>query len=234
MNRITRLAAVAALLVSAAPTVLAKGGEARLRVIHASPDAPAVDVLVNGAPAITDLSFSESSGYAALPAGRYDVQVVPAGLTSPVVIDLSGAGALNLLYNRDYTALAVDTLSSIEPLLLADDNRPAPVPFARVRFVHASPDAPAVDVCVTNGPCLFQNIAFRGVGDYVEVPRGSYDLEVRVAGTQVVALTLPGIRLDGGTTYTAVAIGFAAGTPSLDAALFVDSRSPAKGRGPKN
>lgn len=52
-------------------------GEAGLRVAHASPDAPAVDVTVND-DALTlfeDVSFGESSGYAVVPAGSYDVEI---------------------------------------------------------------------------------------------------------------------------------------------------------------
>ena len=46
-----------------------------VRVIHASPDAPAVDVWVNGAVAIEDLAFGSATDWIALPAGSYDVAV---------------------------------------------------------------------------------------------------------------------------------------------------------------
>jgi hypothetical protein len=148
------------------------------------------------------------------------------------VIDLSGDNAVNLFYNRSYTAIALNTLANIEPLLLQDDNNPAPMPFARVRFVHASPDAPAVDVKVVDGPFLFRNVSFKGVGDYMQVPAGTYNLEVRVAGTSTVALSLPAVKLDGGTTYTVYAIGFAGGgSPALTAAVSLDRENPAKSRG---
>jgi len=228
MKTTTKHVIVATLILAAFSGAWAKGYNSDVRVIHASPDAPAVDVWVNGSPAITDLAFGEVSPYASLRAGEYDVQVVPTGATSPVVIDVQN---LSLFYNTDYTVLAVNTLDKIEPLLLVDDNRPNPIPFARVRFVHASPDAPAVDVAVEGGPVLFSNVAFKGVGDYVSVPAGVYNLEVRVAGTQNVALSLRAIPLEGGTTYTAVAVGFAGGSPSLRAVLATDSESPAKFRG---
>lgn len=221
------------LIAGAAFTAFARGNDARVRVVHASPDAPSVDVLVEGAPAFRGVAFGEVTEYAQLPAGLYDVEVVPAGASSPVVIDLTGANAVNVLYNRSYTAVALDTLDSIEPLLLEDDQRPTAIPFARVRFVHASPDAPAVDIAVTNGPILFRNVAFKGVGDYIEVPRGTYDLEVRAAGTDIVALPLPGVKLEGGTTYTVFATGFLSGAPSLGVAVGIDSVNPAllRGRG---
>lgn len=54
-------AASAALLVGGAGVVAADDGEAALRVAHASPDAPAVDVLVNGSVVISDLAFRDVS-----------------------------------------------------------------------------------------------------------------------------------------------------------------------------
>jgi hypothetical protein len=202
--------------------------EARARVIHASPDAPAVDVVINDVlipPPFENVPFGEITDYVTVPAGVYNAKVVPTGADSPVVINAD----LNLFYNTDYTVIALDTLAGmkISPLVLVDDNSPVSVKQARLRFVHASPDAPPVDVAVVGGPILFSNIEFKGVGDYVLVPEGIYELEVRLAGTDTVALSLPGIALDRGRTYTAVAAGFATGgSPALTALLSEDSFNP--------
>lgn len=209
----------------ATTTAFAQGNDARVRAIHASPDAPPVDVLVNDAiTAFEDLTFPNGSDYASLPAGVYNVKVVPAGGAPEAnVIDAD----LNLFFNTDYTVVALDTLANIEPIVLEDDNRPVPPIRSKIRFVHASPDAPAVDIRVVDGPYLFQNVAFKGVGDYVTVPSGTYDLEVLVAGTEAVALELPGVTVAGGTTYTVLAVGFLDGMPSLQTKTLVDSVSPA-------
>src|SRR3954452_20792486 len=44
-------------------------GEARVRVVHASPDAPNVDVLVDDAKVLSDVPYLAASGYLAVPAG---------------------------------------------------------------------------------------------------------------------------------------------------------------------
>ena len=46
-------------------------GDACVNVVHASPDAPAVDVYVDGALALSNLAFPGSSGWVALPAGPH-------------------------------------------------------------------------------------------------------------------------------------------------------------------
>jgi len=66
---------------------LASAGKTAVRVAHASPDAPNVDVYVNGTLAFSDLAFKDITNYAFVPADYYNIVVVPAGASSPVVIN---------------------------------------------------------------------------------------------------------------------------------------------------
>ncbi len=222
------LATVVALLATTAVTFAAD--KARVRVVHASPDAPAVDVLVNGNAAFTNAPFKGITKYAALDAGSYDVAVVPTGKTEPKVI----SATLPLEAGKDYTVVALGKLANIEPLVLTDNNALPAEGKAHVRFVHASPDAPAVDIAVKGGPVIFKNVAFKGVGDYTPVDAGTYNLEVRLAGTETVALDLPNIKLDAGTVYTVYAMGLAAGEPKLNAVISVDAQASTAAAAPTN
>jgi hypothetical protein len=192
-------------------------GVAQVRVVHLSPDAPAVDVAVNGTVAVQGAAYLDATGYLPVPAGEARITVTPAGQTSPVVIDATvplGADAY-------YTVAATGFLADIQPLVLVDDTSSSGQ--AKVRFVHTSADAPAVDVAVMDGPVLFGDVPFRGASQYGAVDGGTYDLEVRVAGTDTVALPLPDVQLGGGTNYTAFAIGLLA-DGSLNALTLVDGR----------
>jgi hypothetical protein len=204
-------------------TAASAAGDARVRVVHASPDAPAVDVWVNGNVAFSNAPFKGITDYAALAEGSYNVQVVPTGATEPVVIDVD----LDLAADTDYTVVAVGMLADIEPLVLVDNNSAPAEGKAHVRFVHASPDAPAVDIAVTGGPVIFSNIPFKGVGDYLPVDAGTYDLEARLAGTDTVALSVPGVALEAGNVYTVFAMGLAGGEPALQAVPSLDASAPA-------
>ena len=133
---------------------------------------------------------------------------------------------LTLDAGTDYTVVAVGQLASIEPLVLVDNNSAPAAGKAHVRFVHASPDAPAVDIAVTGGPVLFANVPFKGVGDYLPVDAGTYDLEARVAGTETVALSVPGVSLAEGGVYTIFAMGLVEGEPALTAVPSLDASSP--------
>ncbi len=195
----------------------------RVRVIHASPDAPSVDVWADAKPAFTNAPFKGITPYATLTAGAHQFQVVPAGQTTPAVISAN----LSLAADKDYSIVAAGKLANIAPLVLEDNNAAPAQGKAHVRFVHASPDAPAVDIAVKGGPIIFNNIAFKGVGSYTPVDAGTYDLEVRLAGKPDVVLPLPGIKLENGGVYTAWAMGLAAGDPKLSAVLSVDRTSAA-------
>jgi LPXTG-motif cell wall-anchored protein len=220
MKRILVISAVLVLSMALAVPALADGHEARVRVVHASPDAPAVDIWVNGAVAFSNAPFTGITNYASLEPGTYQVQVSPTGATEPIVIDAN----LDLATKTDYTVMAVGTLENIEPLVLIDNNASPAAGKAHVRFVHASPDAPAVDIAVANGgPVLFANIPFKGTGDYLPVDAGSYDLEARLAGTDTVALSVPGVMLEEGNVYTIFAMGLAGGQPALMAVPSVDA-----------
>jgi hypothetical protein len=218
MKRLYAVLGALVLILGLATTAMADGHMSRVRAVHASPDAPAVDILVNDNAAFTNAPFKGITAYASLESATYNFKVVPTGATEPVVIEADLA-----LEGKDYTIVAVGKLENIEPLVLEDNNSAPAEGKAHVRFVHASPDAPAVDIAVKGGPVLFSNIAFKGVGDYLPVDAGTYDLEVRLAGTENVALDVPGVELQNGTVYTVFAMGLAGGEPTLTAVPSADN-----------
>ena len=199
------------------PMIPGETRSAFVRVAHLSPDAPAVDVWVDGNVVLEDVAFEEFSPYLELEAGERRIQVTPANRTEPLVIDAE----VTLTEMMYYTVAATGPLASIAPSVLVDDvTRDASL--ARLRFVHTSPDAPAVDVTLTDGTVLFSDVRFGQAGGYITVPAGRYDLQVRVAGTETVALSFGGVSLQGGTTYSVFATGFLT-DGSIAARVAVDS-----------
>ena len=217
---------MAVLAVAAAPLALAacssdsptspSAGTAQVRVAHLSPDAPAVDVYVDGTRVVSGAGFKDVTGYLTLPVGSASVRVTPAGATSPAVIDTT----VTLAAGRSYTVAATGLLAAIQPVVLEDDR--GTTGQAKVRFVHASPDAPAVDIAVTGGPVLFSNVPFRQATAYPEVAPSTYDLEARPAGSGAVALKVPDVTLNARTNYTIFAVGLLSNR-SLSALAVVDA-----------
>ena len=186
-------------------------GDAEVRVIHASPDAPAVDVFVDGSAVLEDVTFTTVSDYLSLPAGSYDVAVAPAGAgVGSAVIDTS----LTVDADTDYTVAAANQLANIEPVVFVDDNEAdGPTGLSRLRVVHLSPDAPAVDIVQTDGPgvgggenIVVSDLSYQNASGYLDLPPADYEFEVRAAGTDQSVATVP-LDPEPGATYTAFAVG---------------------------
>ena len=186
-------------------------GDARVRVAHLSPDAPNVDVSVDGDAVLEDVPYGAVSDYLELAPGTYEVTIAAAG--DPDTVAFEGDVEVP---EGDYTIAAIGELSEenqpFEPLVLEDDNSPVEDGMSRVRVVHASPDAPAVDVTVgRTDTVLFENVSF-GESGYTEVPEGSYLLCVRTTDREDEGDYVAGFDVDlaGGTVYTGFAAGYAA------------------------
>ena len=92
-------------------------GMAWIRVLHASPDAPAVDVYVDGAKAITDLAFGSITDYTPVTAGNHAIKVCATGSTTVCPIDVP---ALAVADGMKYTIAATNELAKITAQVITD------------------------------------------------------------------------------------------------------------------
>jgi hypothetical protein len=207
-------------LALAAPAFAQGGEDAQVRVAHLSPDAPNVDVYVNGEPVLTDIPYTTVSSYLSLPAGTQQVTAYAAGdTTSPVIdapVELAAGGAYTI------AAVGLVTDGSITAQVYQDDFRAPSAGNAKLRVIHASPDAGPVDVVPRGGEPLATDLAFPDDTPYAEVPAGTYTLDVNAAGTDQTVLTVPDAALASGGVYSAFAVGTVY-ADSLDVLLVQDN-----------
>lgn len=189
-----------------------------VKFIHASPGAPNVDVKVGSAFAAQNTGFgAATSGYAQVNAGTSEkVQVFAAGKDSTAVLSASQT----FMKDQYYTILALNTPSKLQAAIENDDLTAPPSGDCKIRVVHASTTAGAVDVYVTapgvslTDPAnpvtpVLSNFTFGTVTKYLAVPAGSYEVRVTVAGNpSAVAIDTgsTGVALSAGSIYTAVAL----------------------------
>ena len=161
-------------------------GDDLIRIAHMIPDFPAVDVYVDDGeePVVSGLEYTDVTGYLDLAAGDHQIRVTAAGGQSLVVFDEqvsvpAGNTTAVALGNPDAgNGGAGGTDIGFQLELYPDDNEPPAesINDARLRLIHASPDAPAVDVLVGQTP-VFEDVAF-SEAEYFDLPAGDYEFNV--------------------------------------------------------
>ncbi|PKM63024.1 MAG: hypothetical protein CVU97_02380 [Firmicutes bacterium HGW-Firmicutes-21] len=191
-----------------------------VRLFHASPDAPGVDVYVNNRLSARNLVYKQMTDYLTVPTGTYNVKVYPTGQRINAVINTD----LLVPPNSALTVAATGKLSEITPMVIEEEYMPQiNGNKAYVRFVHLSPNAPAVDITLPDGTMLFENVSYGDYTDYLEVAPGTYTLQVKPAGVDQVVLSVPNVQLSAGTVYSVYAVGLVGDEPPLEAVIVVDS-----------
>lgn len=192
-----------------------------LRVLHLSPDAPAVDIFLGDASAVGGLAFADSSDFLQVETGTYDVFVSAEGMSADdAVLSVEG---VTIEEDKHYTAVAYDSLDSIQAMLLEDDLSALMADEIRVRAIHAAPDVGQVDIWEISDPempiALYEDVDFGAVGPYLELPAGAYTLgfDLDDDARPDVSFELP--SLPGGTVANVFATQDSMGAVHLQAQL---------------
>jgi hypothetical protein len=187
-------------------------GQALVRVAHFSPDASYVDVYMvslNRRQLFPNVFYKSVSAYWPVTAGpfTYEVRAAGAAPESEPVIQVKG----NLAAGKAYTVAAVGRRDRLQGVLLRDDMSPSAPGKAKVRFLDAALDLPAVDFAVAGGPVVESRVGFREPTGYRQLASGRYRVEVRRSGAEaVVARGTVAVRPG---TVTSVALVGGAGEP---------------------
>ncbi len=174
--------------------------------VHTSPNAPEVDILVDDVVAAEGLIYTQNTGYANVVAGTRNVKVYVPALDANI-FDAN----LPIAANTNYSVFAIDSVENIDFILTVDDLTSPAAGKAHVRFFHLSPNAPGVDITTTDGTLVFEDYEFSEYSEFKPLDAGTYDLQVRLQGTDTVVLELPGIAVADGKIYTVYAKGFVGG-----------------------
>lgn len=186
--------------------------ETYLRVVHASPDAPAVDVYLDNESIVTNASFGDVTDYMTLEPGTHTLTITEAGDREAVVfseeVTLDPRTPMTLAASGEMATAATSTFD----VRAFTDNPFEPGENASaVRVVHLSPDAPTVDVTANNGSVvLAENVSFANASDYVSVPAGDYTVEIREAtdGDEGTLISTANVSLASGQAASVWAMGF--------------------------
>ena len=195
---------------------------AQLRVIHASPDAPAVDVYAKGdaTPLFTNVKYGDTTAFKSVGTGTVQVELRAAG-SAATSTPAYTSPSLTLTKDAQVDAIAAGLLASTADdskfrILALPEGFTAPAADKiKVRIVHAGADAPPVGLDVGNdGSVEVANLArFADTGATgIELPAAT-ELQVGIVagGNTVTAFTVP--ALPAGTRAVVIATGLLASQP---------------------
>jgi Domain of unknown function (DUF4397) len=219
--KLARTAGVVALLLGALALPAAAGAQeaaARVRVLHLSPDAPKIDLYVDGTSTLTAVPFKTATKHAQVPAGTHTVEIRPAGSANGNPLATARA---TLTPDAAYTLAAVGPAAKLQVMVLKDDFTAPPAGMAKLRGIDASPQSPPIDIAIAGGPVLFHDLTFPEATPFATVKAGSMALEVRMAGTKQVVFKSGARPLPAGAILTVAGTVSPSGTievlPILDA-----------------
>lgn len=190
---------------------------AHLLFVNASPRAGTMDVLVNDQMALSGVAFGESR----------ERLVPPISLTVSVVATggAGGTASLPVTFGVDahHTLLAAGEVDSLDLLFAADTGRvPAPG-TAKFRVIHAAPNAPPIDVYLTQSGAdlgsairlVFPFTYGTGSSDvfpgYVQRDPGTYQVRFTAEGTANVLVDTGSITVAAGQVRTVILLDDASG-----------------------
>ena len=213
----------------------------RVFIYHASPNAPAVDVYLNGElSGVQGLSYGNGTdGYVNLSAGDIEVAIAPAGQPVDSAVYSS---TLTLEQGYSYSVFAHGILgapgdSAFALLTLEDDLSPPTEDNARVRVLHLGHDAPDVSVVSlenlgddTGQPVTgLTDLSYPQASAYTDLGAGDYILGLAAAGSNDVAYEMGPASFEQELHYTAIASGYfgvAPGTPGRFRVDIVENTPP--------
>lgn len=163
-------------------------GSASVRIIHASADAPPVDIKLDDAVAKSALDYPQSTGFLTITAGTRDVAVdaiVPGGNIEVITVN-----DFNFAKDQRYTVVAIDDTADISEFVAEESAVTPTANEVAISVLHAATAAGNVDVYVTapgvNLASVDKNFTFdfKGQVDAGALPAGQYQIRVTGNGSK--------------------------------------------------
>lgn len=175
---------------------------AYIRFLNANPMVGPVDIYVNGRKVVSGLQYQDFTEYMKVFQGYYRIAVFKAGMQDdPIAVT-----RLNVIRNRIYTIAVTGDMQNVNTEVIVDGRRTLNPDLSYMRFIHLSPNAPAVDVYVDDRLVL-KDLEFTEASRYLSLLPGDHNITFKKANTDEVLLVDPMATLKGGKAYSVYFVG---------------------------
>jgi hypothetical protein len=170
-----------------------------VRFVNAVPEGPALDISIDGHLVAQGVDFGAVTDYITVTPGERQIEAMAGGqkvATGDPSLDEASSYIITFIGQVGDVGVKVNEvkLGALDP------------DMARIRVVHASPDAGEVELVVSGGDTLFDGIEFEEDTHYKEIDAGNYQFEVRTGDDQMLLSSFP-LDVLSGRVYDLVAIG---------------------------
>ena len=194
------------------------GGSTQLRVLAASPDETNVQVLVDNTAVGSPLAYQANTGYLPVHSGNREFAIEAVGTTTNLV---PNQATLSLGNDTETTVILAGFSSSLQGLVLTDDNTTPASNTVNLRIVNAAPGLQAVDVyIVPPGTSLssvepnITNLGFAQASEYKNLNVGTsanFQVYFTQVGTPFTYLDTGPISFTSGQNRTIVGLNSTSG-----------------------
>ena len=205
-------------------------------LVPLSPNAPAIDFVINGVTLATTIGYSSTVGTT-----RYSLPyyTIPPKAGSVVAYNLTGtktalsSGTKDLEEDKVYSTFLIDSFSKAKTVMVNDDLTDPTPGKVKIRFFHFSPNTPALDV--VNMGATAKIFAARSFNDqaatptkenFIEIDPGNYTFLFNDAATGATLYTTTLQSLLPDRIYTLAARGFTGGAANQALGAWVYPNKP--------
>ena len=202
--------------------------ESNIRIIHASANAPRLDIYVNEDQIAQNIQYLDNTDYYSVKSGLNNLKITPHNSIQNL-INLN----VPLQNSTSYTILVSNNLAKIQPLVLVDSLEEPASGQAKIRVVDASPTAPQLSVQFVpidlgeQSPSLGKTISglnFNDVSDFNLIPNGRYNVNLVLKGASTPAYQIKDFNFSGKDVFTIVVFDANGGGSPFQLKAFEDRR----------
>lgn len=192
----------------------------KVRILHAVPKAPKVDVYINGQKIAEALEFSKITNYFVINPGSFEMQIYNSGTYDTPLLSQK----IEISPTANYTFCIVTLQGSLYIFRLKDDNVPSTNLTSFLRFINLSANAPLVSLALPNDVLLFNGAEYLETTGYYQLSSGIYNFKFLFGSATSTAKFIKNLTLDNGNFYTIYIIGVYNSKPPLGYLFVEDSK----------
>jgi len=174
-----------------------------LRLLHASPVAPHLEVYIDGIKSFTQLAFKSTTLYIPISSGTHRIDLFTSGENPKQILSKS----IDVDSNHFYTIAANGELNDLSLLALID-NTFLTYGETKIRFIHLAKNNPNLDLAVKQGEgdVVFSNLKYNDFSEYLTLTPMTVNLEIRLSGTKTILFPLYKSKFEENKLYNIIAV----------------------------